>query len=114
MLNIYGIKNCDTMKKAFRWLDEHQVEYQFHDYKKEGVNAELAAAWVAKLGWEAVINKRGTTWRKLTDDVKDNMSESNAVTLMLEQPSLIKRPLIVKNEEVYLGFNAEHYAQTLI
>ncbi|KZN12799.1 ArsC family reductase [Marinomonas sp. TW1] len=114
MLNIYGIKNCDTMKKAFRWLDEHQVEYQFHDYKKEGVNAELAATWVAKLGWEAVINKRGTTWRKLTDDVKENMNESNAVALMLEQPSVIKRPLIVKNDDVYLGFNAEQYTQTLL
>lgn len=114
MLNIYGIKNCDTMKKAFRWLDEHQVEYQFHDYKKEGVDAALAATWVAKLGWEAVINKRGTTWRKLTDDVKENMNESNAVALMLEQPSVIKRPLIIKNNDVYLGFNAEQYTQALL
>lgn len=111
MLNVYGIKNCDTMKKAFRWLEDNQIDYQFHDYKKVGVAAEQAQAWVEKLGWENVINKRGTTWRKLDDTTKETMDAEQAVTLMQQQPSIIKRPLVEKEQEIYLGFNAEQYAQ---
>ncbi|BFM51026.1 ArsC family reductase [Marinomonas sp. THO17] len=111
MLNVYGIKNCDTMKKAFRWLDDNQIDYQFHDYKKAGVQAEQAKAWIDKLGWENVINKRGTTWRKLDDATKDTMDAEKAVALMQQQPSIIKRPLIETKTEILLGFNAEQYSQ---
>lgn len=114
MIHIYGIKNCDTMKKAFKWLDDQGIDYQFHDYKKVGVNKEQAQEWLAQLGWENVINKRGTTWRKLDDAVKDTMNETMALDVIIDQPSIIKRPLLIKNDEIILGFKAEDYSAKLI
>jgi Spx/MgsR family transcriptional regulator len=114
MISIYGIKNCDTMKKAFRWLDEHNVEYQFFDYKKVGVDAELATQWLAQQDWQTLINKRGTTWRKLDDNTKDTMNNSNALAVMMAQPSIIKRPLIIKDDAIILGFNAEDYERQFL
>ncbi|MEL0611759.1 ArsC family reductase [Marinomonas arenicola] len=114
MISIYGIKNCDTMKKAFRWLDEHNVEYQFFDYKKVGVDAELATQWLAQQDWQTLINKRGTTWRKLDDNTKDTMNNSNALAVMMAQPSIIKRPLIIKDDAIILGFNTEDYERQLL
>jgi len=114
VIDIYGIKNCDTMKKAFRWLDENQIEYTFHDYKKEGVDSAKAKEWIDLLGWENVINKRGTTWRKLEDDVKNNMDNEKAVQVIIDQPSMIKRPLLSANNRVYLGFSPETYSDTLL
>lgn len=114
MTIIYGIKNCDTMKKARLWLDNTGVSYQFHDYKKEGLSKELLDSFIARLGWEALINKRGTTWRKLDDAVKDGINQASAITLMLDNPSIIKRPLLIHNDHYELGFNSTSYQALFI
>ena len=111
MTTMYGIKNCDTIKKARKWLEENGVEYQFHDYKKDGLNSELLKSWVAELGWETLLNKRGTTWRKLPDDVKDNIDEASAIEVMLDNNSIIKRPLLDTGSSKTLGFKADEYTQ---
>jgi len=114
MIEIYGIKNCDTMKKAFRWLDDNKIEYRFHDYKKEGLEISMAKAWIDQLGWESVINKRGTTWRKLDEETKNTMDNEKAIEVIVNHSSMIKRPLLIQNGAIYLGFNAEEYAQKLL
>src|SRR4051812_14999918 len=91
---LYGIKNCDTMKKARTWLDGHDVVYAFHDYKAAGIARDVLAGWVAKVGWEVLLNRAGTTFRKLPDADKDGLTEKKAVALMLAQPSMIKRPVL--------------------
>lgn len=106
---IYGIKNCDTMKKAFSWLDARGVDYTFHDYKKSGADSAVLKDAIKTHGWENVINRRGTTWRSLPDTVKESMDEIGAITAALENPSLIKRPLLVHNGKTYLGFSPETY-----
>ncbi len=106
---IYGIKNCDTMKKAFTWLEQRGVSYTFHDYKKSGADSEALKDAIKTHGWENVINRRGTTWRALPDTVKDNMDENGAVKAALENPSLIKRPLLVHSGKIHLGFSPESY-----
>lgn len=114
MIKVFGIKNCDTMKKAFKWLDENHIEYSFHDYKKEGMDATLAKEWIEQLGWEKVINKKGTTWRKLSDQEKSDMNNENAITAIVSQPSMIKRPLVLSNNDIILGFKAEEYTSHFI
>lgn len=110
MITMFGIKNCDTIKKARKWLDAEGIEYQFHDYKKDGLSPELLASWVNDLGYEALVNKRGTTWRKLPDDVKDSIDEASAIEIMLENTSIIKRPLLSDDaNNKILGFKAEQY-----
>ncbi len=110
MFTMFGIKNCDTIKKARKWLEAEGIEYQFHDYKKEGLSAELLASWVKDLGWEALVNKRGTTWRKLPDDIKESVDQASAIEIMLENNSIIKRPLLVDDaNNKLLGFKAEDY-----
>ena len=106
---IYGIKNCDTMKKAFKWLDNQGINYEFQDYKKEAPSEAQASQWVKELGWENVINKRGTTWRKLEEQTKESMNNTSAVEVMLENPSIIKRPLIEHNGTTLLGFKEADY-----
>jgi len=109
MFVMYGIKNCDTIKKARKWLEENQVEYEFFDYKKEGVSAELADTFIKELGWEALINKRGTTWRALPEDTKNNINDKVAKELMMENSSIIKRPLLDTGSKKVLGFKVEEY-----
>lgn len=104
MIKIYGIKNCDTMKKAFKWMDANGIEYDFHDYRKDGISEDMVANFVSKLGLELVLNKRGTTWRKLPDDVKDNIDEVGAIKLMLENEAMIKRPIFDLGAELAIGF----------
>jgi len=112
MITMFGIKNCDTIKKARKWLEAEGIEYQFHDYKKEGLSSEMLNAWVTDLGWEALVNKRGTTWRKLPDDTKESMDEAAAIQVMLENASIIKRPLLVDDSKnTLLGFKAEEYQE---
>ena len=111
MIKIYGIPNCDTMKKARRWLEAKGIEYDFHDYKKLGVTEKNLKNWVKKSGWEAVINKRGTTWRKLDDAVKDNIDEATAIQVMIDNPSIIKRPVIESGKLLLIGFNEDQYEQ---
>ena len=109
MFVMYGIKNCDTIKKARKWLEENQVEYEFFDYKKEGVSAELADTFIKELGWEALINKRGTTWRALPEDTKNNINDKVAKELMMGNSSIIKRPLLDTGSKKVLGFKVEEY-----
>ncbi|KZX78977.1 arsenate reductase [Oleiphilus sp. HI0009] len=106
---IYGIKACDTMKKATTWLTNHDIEFEFHDYKKSGITQEKLEFWLSHVEWDQLINKRGTTWRKLSDEQKTDVNNQKAIVLMLENQSLIKRPLIEYNNQVYLGFKPETY-----
>lgn len=110
MVTMYGIKNCDTIKKARLWLETAGVEYAFHDYKKDGLSAALLDLWLDELGWEALLNTRGTTWRALPDDVKAGVDAASAKALMLNNPSIIKRPLLDTGSRKVLGFSAGEYA----
>lgn len=110
---IYGIKNCDTMKKAFTWLAEHGVQYRFHDYRKDGLDADTVRAWCGSLGWKALVNTRGTTWRKLTPEQQAITGEEAAIALMLENPSLIRRPVLACASGLLIGFDAGDYASAL-
>lgn len=114
MITLYGIPNCDTVKKARQWLDKNQVNYQFHDFKKQGVDEQSLRKWSKKLGWETVLNRRGTTWRKLPDKVKDNINEESAIKVMLENPSAIKRPVLVKGATCHVGFKDQEYKALLL
>ncbi len=111
MITLYGIPNCDTMKKARRWLDEHGVEYQFHDYKKAGLEEAQLRAWVKELGWETLVNRRGMMWRKLDQDVRDNMDEAKAIEVMRTTPSIIKRPLLDTGDARHVGFSEKQYQE---
>ncbi|MCT6699634.1 ArsC family reductase [Rheinheimera sp. 4Y26] len=111
MIKIYGIKNCDTMKKARVFLAQAGVEHQFIDYRADGLSQELLAHFVADLGWQALLNTKGTTYRALPDEQKADMTAEKAMALMLAQPALIKRPLLDINGRFYLGFKAEQYQQ---
>ncbi len=110
MVTIYGIKNCATMKKAFAWCEARGVEYAFHDYKKSGVPRERLVLWCQHLGWKTLVNTRGTTWRKLTPEQQNLSTQSQAVALMLEYPSLIKRPVVETGEQLLVGFTPELFA----
>jgi len=106
---LYGIKACDTVKKARNWLDTQQIAYQFHDYKSQGIDKVKLQQWCQQHGWEKVLNRNGTTFRKLDDAQKQNLTEDKAIELMLAQPSMIKRPLLDTGEQTCLGFSAERY-----
>ncbi|MDR4305068.1 ArsC family reductase [Chelatococcus sambhunathii] len=112
MVTIYGIKNCDTMKKARRWLDERGVDYRFHDYRAEGVDEARLRGWAAKVGWEKLLNRGGTTFRGLPEAEKSGMDETKAVRLMLAQPAMIKRPVLEQGDAILVGFSREAYAAT--
>jgi arsenate reductase len=107
---IYGIRNCDTMKKARAWLDAHGVEHEFHDYKVSGIARETLVKWVEIVGWEVLLNRAGTTFRKLPDAAKANITERKAIDLMLEQPSMIKRPVLASGRTLLVGFSEERYS----
>ncbi len=112
MTTLYGIANCDTMKKARTWLKDQGVEYEFHDYKKLGVPEKELKKWCKALGWETLLNKRGTTWRKLDDAVKEKVTtQTAAIKIMLDNPSIIKRPVLDVDGEYRVGFSAEDYAK---
>jgi arsenate reductase len=113
MTTIYGIKNCDTMKKAFTWLDDHGVAYEFHDYKAAGIDAATLKAWSKQVGWEVLLNTRGTTWRKLTPAQQAGVDETKAIRLMSENPSLIKRPVVESGRTLLVGFAPERYEAAL-
>jgi arsenate reductase (glutaredoxin) len=107
---LYGIKNCDTMKKARAWLTAHQVDYDFHDYKELGIGHAKIEAWMKVVGWETLLNRAGTTFRKLPDEAKENLDERKALRLMLEQPSMIKRPVLERGKTLLVGFSEKAYA----
>lgn len=114
MIAIHGIKNCDTMKKAFTWLDEHRIAYQFHDYKKEGADRARLVKWIEAAGWETVLNRAGTTFRKLPDEIRAAVDRDSAIELMLDQPSMIKRPVLDYPGGVLIGFKPDLYARALL
>lgn len=109
MTTIHGIKACDTMKKAFTWLDNHGIAYDFHDFKKVGVSREALERWCDAAGWEKVINRAGTTFRKLPDAAKLDLNRDKVIALMLEQPSMIKRPVLEYAGGIEIGFKPERY-----
>ena len=108
-ITICGIKNCDTMKKARAWLDKRGVDYVFHDYKTAGVERAQLEEWAKKVGWETLLNRAGTTFRKLPDKDKENITEAKAVALMLTQPSVIKRPVLDLGRKRVVGFSPDLY-----
>ncbi len=113
MIKVFGIKNCDTMKKAMSWLTENGVTYEFIDYKKAGVAEGHLADWSARAGWEKLLNTRGLMWKKLTDDERAAVDAEKALKLMAKYPSLIKRPVLDTGSQLLVGFSPENYAQAL-
>ncbi|BBK37928.1 arsenate reductase [Allostella sp. ATCC 35155] len=107
---IYGIRNCDTMKKARTWLETHAVAHDFHDYKVSGIDRDRLEGWVGRLGWEALLNRSGTTFRKLPEADRANLDRAKAVELMLAQPAMIRRPVLETGDEILVGFKPEAYA----
>lgn len=105
MIKIFGIKNCDTMKKAFRWLEANGLEYIFHDYRKDGINEKMVQGFVDQLGLDLVLNTRGTTWRKLPDDIKANLDEAGTIKLLSENEAMIKRPIFDLGDHYAIGFS---------
>jgi arsenate reductase len=110
---VFGIKNCDTVKKARRWLDAHEVDYQFHDLRQDGLDKKTIENWLQSVDWETLLNKRGTTWRKLDDPRKDSLDQATAVDLMLENPTLIKRPVVETDKACFVGFKDTEFAEKL-
>jgi arsenate reductase len=113
VIAIFGIRHCDAMKKAFAWLDSHGVAYEFHDYKSAGIDIGRLKSWSDQVGWEGLLNTRGTTWRKLSPTQQSHLDETRALKLMSEHPSLIKRPVLTNGETLLVGFTPERYAQVL-
>lgn len=113
MLTLYGISNCDTVKKAKNWLDEHGMDYRFHDYRKHGLTANLLDSFEAELGWEKLLNKQSTSWRKLDAQQQATISRATALQLMLATPTLIKRPILDAGNKLVVGFKAENYQHEL-
>ena len=109
MTTIYGIKNCDTMKKARAWLDKKGVAYDFHDYKTAGIERGRLEGWARKVGWEVLLNRAGTTYRRLPDADKEELTESKAIALMIAQPSMIKRPVLEAGAKLLVGFKPDQY-----
>jgi len=115
MIKIYGIKSCNSVKKAFDWLNQNNISYEFHDYKKEGANLAVLELFVEKFGWEKVLNRKGTTWRKLSEEEQGKVKDDeSAIKIMLEKTSIIKRPLIDSGSDQLLGFNEMQYQDILL
>ncbi|PID44324.1 MAG: ArsC family reductase [Gammaproteobacteria bacterium] len=114
-ITLYGIKNCDTIKKARNWLKAHDIEYAFHDYKQSGISRRTLAQWIEQLGLDTVVNKRGTTWRKLSDEDRnkfaDSQQQADAIDILQNNPSMIRRPMLVRGDTCLSGFSEEAYGQ---
>jgi arsenate reductase (glutaredoxin) len=112
MITLYGIPNCDTVKKARSWLDANGVSYTFHDFKKSGINSGLIQAWLHDVAWDVLVNRKGTTWRALSDERKTAITDDKSATaLMIESPSIIKRPVLVTANKTHIGFSDDLYKQ---
>lgn len=109
MVTLYGISNCDTIKKAKKWLEKNGVDFQFHDFRKDGLDKKQLTQWCNELNWEILLNKRGNTWRNLPDDVKNTVNKTKAIKMMLEQPAIIKRPVLDLGKERIIGFSDSTY-----
>ena len=111
MVHLYGIPNCDTMKKARKWLDDHGVAYDFHDYKKLGIDEQMLRGWIKQVGWETLLNRRGMMWHRVPQDVKAGIDQDSAIRLMLETPSIIKRPVLDTGDALHVGFSDDDYSR---
>ena len=110
MTKLFGIPNCDSVRKARRWLDDHRIPYDFHDFRKDGVDSGQLSAWIRQVGWAMLLNRKGTTWRQLPENKKENVDATRAHALMLELPTLIKRPVLETGAQLEIGFDADRYA----
>lgn len=110
MIKIFGIKNCDTIKKAKKWLEANGMAFEFHDYRKDGITEDMVRGFVERLGLDLVLNKRGTTWRKLPDDVKETIDEAAAITLLTKNEAMIKRPIFDLGDRLIIGFSKKEQA----
>jgi len=108
---LHGIPNCDTVRKTKKWLDNHGIDYQFHDFRKDGLQRSMLEKWVQQIGWEVLLNRRGTTWRQLPTKIKEAIDEKSAIAIMLESPAIIKRPVLINGKQIIVGFNEEQYQQ---
>ncbi|CAI8170546.1 MAG: Regulatory protein MgsR [Cellvibrionales bacterium UBA7375] len=106
---IYGISNCDTVKKAKNWLDSHNIDYQFHDFRKDGINKDIINVWLNTVAWDKILNKRSTSWRNLDASTQQAINATNVVDLLIENPTLIKRPVMDVNDIITVGFNSDTY-----
>lgn len=111
MTTLYGISNCDTVRKARQWLADNDIEYRFHDVRKDGLDEATVKRWINVIGWESLINRSGRTWRALPDDVKTGLAERSAIQLMLNEPTVIKRPVLHAGSQYLVGFRAQDYQQ---
>lgn len=109
MITMYGIPNCDTIKKAKKWLEANGIDYEFHDYKKQSITKAKLKDWCKQADWEVLLNRRGTTWRKLDDETKNNINKTSAIDIMAENTSIIKRPVIETGSEILIGFSTDTY-----
>ena len=107
MNTLYGIRNCDTIRKARRWLDDNDVSYTFHDVRADGLNEKTLQAWEQELGWEQLLNRRGSTWRKLPNNVRESIDRTSALQVMLEHPAIIRRPVLAVDGLLHVGFSAD-------
>lgn len=113
MITLYGIKNCDTVKKARDWLAKNNIDYRFHDFRADGLDKSQVKSWIAEIGLENLVNKRSTTWKELDETVKENFNEKNAEAVIVENPTLIKRPLLDTGKQKYVGFKETEYTKIL-
>lgn len=111
MITLYGIKNCDTVKKARKWLDAHGIDYRFHDFREDGLNPESVAEWIEELGWQNLLNRRSPSWKSLDEQARQTMNDEAACRAVVTQPTLIKRPLLDTGHQRYTGFSAASYAK---
>ena len=111
MNTLYGIKNCDTVKKARDWLGKRDIEYKFHDFRVDGLTIKQVATWIKELGLDTIVNKRSTTWKALDEATKTHFNETNAAEIIVKNPTLIKRPLLDTGEQKYIGFNDSEYTK---
>ncbi|HAQ50874.1 MAG TPA: ArsC family reductase [Gammaproteobacteria bacterium] len=113
-ITLYGIKQCDTVKKAQRWLTDHQLAFDFHDLRQDGINNTMLSDWLSHLDWTVLLNKRSTTWRQLASEQQQDLDKESAVALMLAQPTLIKRPVMYYKDHYHVGFSASAYHQLFL
>ena len=109
MITVYGIKNCDTVKKALKWLADHNIQHKLHDYRVDGLDTAFLEQAEAQFGWENLVNKRSTTWRNLDENVKKTLSKSTALSVLADNPTLIKRPIILQEGKALIGFDEKEY-----
>ena len=110
-VTLYGISSCDTIRKAKTWLESRGIEFKFHDYRKQGLEQQLLQSMESELGWEAMLNRRGTTWRKLSDSVRDQIDQASAIRVMMDNPAIIKRPILATDNQLHVGFSDRQYQE---